>query len=108
MTMTKTKPTEKQFMQAVVQYARLHNWLCYHPYDSRKSVPGFPDLTMVRSGYLVFAELKRDGKQKLTEHQRAWIENLKLVARNTIYDDHKVKAFTWTPDDWDEIEKTLY
>ena len=61
-----TTMTEKQFQASVVQCAVLMGWMVYHPHDSRKSEPGFPDLTMARGhktddgveSRLVFAELK--------------------------------------------------
>ena len=94
--------TEKQFMTAVVAYARLCGWLCYHTYDSRKSVPGFPDLCMVRGGRLVFAELKRNeaAKKRVTEDQEKWIQALRRVS-------HHVEVYLWSPEDWSEIEEDL-
>ena len=54
------KQTEAQFQAAVIQYAELKGWMVYHTHDSRGSRPGFPDLTMVRDGVLIFAELKSE------------------------------------------------
>ena len=61
---------EKVFQQHILRYARNKGWLCYHPYDSRRSVPGYPDLVLVRDRVL-FREVKTD-KGRLTEHQEAW------------------------------------
>ncbi len=96
---TATRPqTEAQFQQAVIDYAKLMGWKVFHPYDSRKSEPGYPDLTMVRDGTLVFAELKRDGRPVSTA-QSDWLLALGscpgIVARR------------WDPRDWPEIEKVL-
>ena len=87
---------EKQFQQAVIDYALLHNWKIYHTYDSRKSVPGFPDLVLVRDR-IIFAELKRPGG-KLTEAQHAWVVAL---------DKAGAEWYVWRPVDWNEIERFL-
>ena len=36
---------EKKFQSQVVRIAKVFGWLCYHTYDSRRSEPGFPDLS---------------------------------------------------------------
>ena len=118
--------TEKGFMQAVVDLARLQGWKVYHTYDARKSEPGFPDLTMVRDGRLVFAELKTE-KGKLTPAQEEWGEALQKVeglAEDALYAAHcggalswlehdldgverLIDSFLWRPSDWPEIEHVL-
>lgn len=52
--------TERELQNNVVAMARVLGWMPYHPFDSRRSVPGYPDLTMIHpdSGRLIFAELK--------------------------------------------------
>ena len=90
-------PTEKQFQATVVAYAELHGWLVYHPYDSRRSAQGFPDLTMVRDGRLIFAELKRTEKDKPTDAQKRWLREL----------GDACPAYVWRPADWPEIERVL-
>jgi hypothetical protein len=90
---------EKDFMAQVVQLGNLHGWRSYHTYDSRKSAPGFPDLFMIRGPRAIVAELKRDGKQKLTAHQEAWLQLFRGVPG--------VEAYHWTPGDWEEIERVL-
>jgi hypothetical protein len=42
------KQTERQFERAIVEYAKLSGWKAFHPFDSRRSEPGWPDLTLVR------------------------------------------------------------
>ena len=73
--MVKSTLSEKQFQQAVIDMARLHRWLVYHTHDSRRSDPGFPDLTLVRDGRLIFAELKTE-KGKATYDQVFWLHAL--------------------------------
>lgn len=89
--------TEKDFQQAVVDMARLHRWLVYHTFDSRRSDPGFPDLTMVRDGTLIFAELKKE-KGHLTQDQIRWLDALK---------EGHWHMFVWRPSDWRNIEAIL-
>lgn len=62
--------TEREWQALVVSFARLHGWWVYHPFDSRRSEPGWPDLTFVRGPELVFAELKRDRGRVSAEQQR--------------------------------------
>ena len=52
--------TEKQFMTAVVEMARMLGWLVYHTHDSRRSEAGFPDIVAVRRERVVFIELKTE------------------------------------------------
>ena len=53
--------SEKDWQQAVIDYARLRGYLVYHTHDSRRSEPGFPDLICLRAGRLVVMELKSAG-----------------------------------------------
>jgi hypothetical protein len=91
-------------MRQVIALARLCGWLVYHPFDSRYSTPGFPDLTMVKPSCgnkparLVLAELKSD-KGKLTPEQAAWLDALRQV--------QSVETFCWRPCDWDQIVSVL-
>lgn len=81
--------TEKQLQQAIVDCARLLGWLVFHPYDSRKSEPGFPDLVMVRDR-VVYAELKRAGGST-TPAQQKWIHALREAGE---------EVHVWRPVDW--------
>ena len=88
--------TEKAFLAQVLRLARLAGWLCFHPYDSRKSCAGFPDLTLVRES-LIFAELKSD-TGKVTAEQQHWLDRLKAAG---------AEAHLWRPRDWEEIQARL-
>jgi hypothetical protein len=94
------KQTEKTFMEAVIRYAKLMGWEVYHTHDSRRSQAGYPDLTMVRNGELIFAELKLDNG-KLTEDQLKWFRLL------TACTSENVCAVVWRPSDWKDIEVML-
>lgn len=92
------KVTEKAFQAAIVRYAREHHWLVYHTHDSRRSLPGYPDLTLVRNGICIWSELKVDGAQP-TLQQAHWLRALGEV--------RETAAFLWTPDDFETIRMRL-
>lgn len=85
-------------MRQVEDLARLSGWLCYHTYSSRRSVPGFPDLVMVRPPRVIFAELKSE-KGRLRDAQREWLDALRRC--------ESVEARLWRPSSWSEIEEVL-
>lgn len=95
--------TEAGFMKAVVQYAKLKNWLVFHDTDSRKNPAGLPDLVLLRGGRLVFAELKTR-RGRVREAQRAWLDALGPVAAAS---GGAVAVSLWRPADWPEILKEL-
>lgn len=88
--------TEKQFQQAVTDLARLLGLLVYHPYDSRRSEPGFPDLTIVGRAGVLFRELKTT-RGRLTPAQRKWIGALNEAGAD---------ADVWRPEHWPEQVRT--
>ena len=94
--------TEAEFQQAVVQYARLRNWMAFHPFDSRRSAPGYPDLTLVRAGRLVFAELKTE-TGRVSAAQVEWFDALDEVAKSCAH----VEVHLFRPSDWPSIEDVL-
>ena len=103
---------ERAFQAAVIELAELQGWRVYHTHDSRRSRPGFPDLTMVRHGELVFAELKTDSPQsRPTAAQNLWLSDLghvaDLVEENISARPSLVRVFLWRPSDWPEIERAL-
>ncbi|MBM4407820.1 MAG: VRR-NUC domain-containing protein [Chloroflexi bacterium] len=69
--------TERELQDAIVQVARLHGWLVYHTYDSRRSDPGFPDLVLVhvKRGQLWFLECK-SARGRVTPEQQDWLSAL--------------------------------
>ncbi len=91
--------TERQFQTQVVQLAHLSGWRCYHTHDSRRSAPGFPDLVLVRTPRLVFAELKSENG-RIRPEQQAWLEVLQQVERAP-------EAYLWRPGDFGDIQSTL-
>lgn len=102
------KPTEEQFLEAVVELAHYCHWRVYHALPARTDKGwrtltmgdvGFPDLCMARHGEIVFAELKVDGREA-TPAQLAWLTELANERASVL-------ACVWTPDDWPEIERVL-
>jgi hypothetical protein len=71
---------EADFMWQIIQLARVCHWFCYHPYDSRRSAVGFPDLCCVHPErrLLCFLEIKRESG-KTTAAQEAWLAALGAI-----------------------------
>ena len=118
--------SEREFQAAVIEYAQLNGWMVAHfrpgMMKSGRWVtpmigdPGFPDLVMVRHGFLVFAELKSE-TGKMSKPQEMWQEALidaeenaerawETPSRSGSYFE-PVQYSLWRPSDWDEIEQTL-
>lgn len=90
--------SEADFMARVVKLAKESGWACFHPYDSRRSEAGWPDLALCRPPRLILAELKSaDGKLKPA--QKKWITLLRKC--------NGVEAFVWWPRDFEAIERLL-
>lgn len=93
--------TEKQFQNTVQQLAQLKGWSYYHTHDSRRSQPGYPDLTLwhTTQGRIIFAELKTM-KGRLTQDQRRVLNELRLTGVAEVY--------VWRPNQLaDDIPETL-
>lgn len=88
--------TEKQWLQQIVDLAKLMGWRTYHPWLSIRSTHGFPDLTLVRER-LILVELKSE-TGKLSRDQQDWIAALKQAG---------VETYVWKPSDFDEAFQIL-
>jgi len=88
---------EAVLLNQVVALARLYNWRHYHTHDSRKSVPGFPDLVLVRGHRVIFAELK-NARGRLTVDQQQWLEDLRATC---------AEVYVWRPADLPVIAAIL-
>ncbi len=94
-----TAPMSERDLQAeVVDLATRFGWLVYHTYRSTRSEPGFPDLVLVRSERLIFAELKSEAG-KLTMAQENWMVRLSLVPG--------IEAVVWRPSDLEDVAHRL-
>lgn len=91
--------TEREWQSAIVAYATARGWRHFHPHDSRRSPSGFPDLTLVRAGRLVFAELKREKDSRTSVAQREWLDDLAGCIG--------VEVFLWRPSDVAQVMKVL-
>lgn len=65
--------TEAELQNAIRRCALEQGWLYYHPYDSRRSDPGFPDTELVRGLFVCKWELK-DDKGRPTREQVTWLD----------------------------------
>lgn len=107
------KITEAEFMDQVANYAKLRGWKVAHFRPARTAkgyrtpcqydAAGFPDLVMVRDGFLIFAELKRNSHD-LEDKQRSWIKAMNEVMEAC---GSTVEVYVWTPEDWPIIEVVL-
>lgn len=89
---------EKEWQAKVVEFAQWNGWHVFHPYYSRRSEPGWPDLSMIRNGRLVFAELKtRTGRVTPPQHHV-----LGLLAAC-----ESVEVYLWRPQDWVDVQRVL-
>jgi len=99
-------PSEADFQATVVQLAETCGWQVMHVrrsvvregrWATSTSIPGWPDLTIVGHGRLIFAELKSE-TGRLTTEQRHVLGELRRAGQD---------ARVWRPGDWLEIETTL-
>jgi VRR-NUC domain len=89
--------SETAFQDRVVALAKAAGWQVYHPYDSRKSAPGWPDLVLMRDREVLFRELKTDSG-RTTAEQRGWLDGLEAAGQD---------VEVWRPRDWDRIVQRL-
>lgn len=90
-------PRERDFQNHIIWLAKAHGWRYYHTFNSRKSVSGFPDLTLVRGRRLIFAEVKQDTTHP-TKTQREWLSAL---------DKTRAEVYVWRPKDLKAITEIL-
>lgn len=86
--------SEAAWQSRVVDYAKFCGWRLYWHADSRRSVAGWPDLTLIRGTALLFAELKTD-TGRLKAAQTECLDALRAVPA------------VWRPSDWPTVQKLL-
>lgn len=92
------KITEKDFQESLLKMAQLLGWWVFHPYDSRRSRAGFPDLVLLKEGHPpLFRELKTD-KGRVRPEQQA-VGDLMLATG--------LDWAIWRPADWKQIHEVL-
>ncbi|HYE20941.1 MAG TPA: hypothetical protein VEA69_21020 [Tepidisphaeraceae bacterium] len=89
--------SEKDFQADVIRFAKANGWRVYHTFTSKRSEPGYPDLTLVRGSRLIFAELKTESG-KATAEQSEWLDAIRAA---------RVPAYLWRPSDWPAIREAL-
>lgn len=89
--------TEAAWQAQIEQVAALLGWLTFHPYDSRRSREGWPDLVCSRPPRLLFLECKRERGQPTAE-QYDWLERLRASGQ---------EAFCVWPSQWDFVAQLL-
>lgn len=100
--------TERAWTAQVVTAAHLHGWLVAHfrpalRKDGSWMTPlqadgaGYPDLTLVRGGRLIFAELKAE-QGRLAPLQRRWL---------TALEETRMECYVWRPSDWAAVVEVL-
>jgi hypothetical protein len=116
---TGPQESERQFQRAVVDLAVRYGWMVAHFGDSRREVvdrrtgerkligdrqaSGYPDLTLVRDGRLILAELKsQDGRVR--PEQERWLFQLSQLEETC---GEYVEVHVWRPRDWPQIENAL-
>lgn len=84
--------TEAELLECVRQYCKLRGLYLYHPHDSRKSQPGFPDcwILNLRDGRVMYRELKNASYQ-LTADQKRVLYALRAGGHD---------AGVWRPKHW--------
>lgn len=90
--------SEAAFQAAIIQLATLAGWLCFHPYDSRRSTPGYPDLNLCKPPRLLLMEVKTE-RGRVRPEQREWLAALAQCPG--------VEVALVRPSDWPMIEAAL-
>ncbi len=91
---------EAQFQDWVIRTAISYEWdkeLIFHPKVSFGSQSGWPDLSMVKGGRMIFLELKGPGG-KPTPAQEKWIAAMKAAGQ---------QVDVYWPKDWRAIRDLL-
>lgn len=92
--------TEKQFESRVKDLAKMFGWKYYHPFLSKWSERGWPDITLLRDGRLIIAELKTDKRSsKLSPAQARWLWELRKVLG--------IEVYIWRPRHTERIAEVL-
>lgn len=91
---------ESDLLRQIMKVADAAGRLSYHTVNSRKSRPGFPDITTIHrdGGRLIIAETKMEWGVLSTE-QKHWKHALERCTG--------VDYYLWYPEDWDTIAERL-
>ena len=90
--------TETQLREQIRDLCKIIGWEFYFTWSSIHSPRGWPDLNLCKPPRLIFAELKREGKEPSPEQQK-WIDLLSDVPG--------VEVYIWRPSDIEGIADIL-
>lgn len=100
--------SETDLQRVVIQYAKDHGWLVHHGRKAQVKEgrwvtpvwghPGYVDLTLVRNGRFVVAELKAKGGS-VSDEQQIWHGRLEQVTG--------IEFYLWRPVHWPAIRRAL-
>lgn len=93
--------TEAELQDTIVQMAKALGWRVFHPYDARRSAPGYPDLTLVHPEHgVLWLELKVQDPRKgrVRKEQQVWLDTLRTAGQ---------RAYVIRPADLDFVERLL-
>jgi len=77
-----TRQPESSLVRLISQHLRRRGWLVHKNHGGPMVAPGWPDLTCIRAGRVVFLEVKRPGEQpsKIQEHVLAQLAGQQIPA----------------------------
>lgn len=91
---------EAELLKRIIHKLNKYGWLWYHPHISVLDNPGYPDITAVRDGDILFIELKSDlPSAKVDPDQKVWHTELRK--------NPHVEVHLWTPADLERAENRL-
>lgn len=85
--------SEEDFQHTIVLALEALGYRTYHTHDSRRSDPGYPDITAVGCGRLLHIEVKV-GRNRPSQEQLAWLHDLA---------DNGFESYLVYPKDWDDL-----
>jgi hypothetical protein len=100
--------TEDQLLDSTIDLARALGWLAHHCRPARtgkgwrtpvQGDPGFPDLILVRDGWLIAAELKSQ-TGRVAAGQAPWVDRLDEVSLRAGRPSGGLLVYVWRPVDW--------
>ena len=86
--------SEARLQSSVVDLAKRLGYKVYHTHDSRRSDPGYPDLTIVGPQMLIYAELKKE-TGRVEPEQVEWLNALTGLGGVL-----NIIVCVWIPSDW--------
>lgn len=89
--------SEADWQEQVIHLATLGQWRHFHPYNMRRSDPGWPDLVLVRPPEILFVELKAQ-RGRLSQAQKEWIALLEACG---------LAVHVWRPSDIEAVVRCL-